>query len=304
MDWAAIARILGERSTIPIALLDKAGRIRLFNRAMEQALGWSRFEVEGQPWTQICAPANGAADAKRWIQEALRGALWSYETVVVTKTGGKIVLHVDLSPVGRGAEQALLVTVTRATPGRTPRAVSAGADMDYDVTVVGSDFGVVCRLCVDGEVVAVTETERRCYALLYGLEQPCADCPLRVDRHRNDWPRITVRQRRSSAPDGSSLALEVTTAEPLDPTIVRLRVRTISERTLGAIHDAKLQQIAEQANLSQRERDVLRYLVMGRSIEDIATILDITQRTVKYHQANVIKKVGADSRVDLVRLLF
>jgi DNA-binding NarL/FixJ family response regulator len=54
----------------------------------------------------------------------------------------------------------------------------------------------------------------------------------------------------------------------------------------------------------ERERDVMTYLVMGRAIEDIATILEITPRTVKYHQANVLKKVGADSRLDLIRLVF
>lgn len=39
-------------------------------------------------------------------------------------------------------------------------------------------------------------------------------------------------------------------------------------------------------------------------MEDIATILHVSQHTVKYHQANVLRKLGADSRIDLFRIFF
>jgi PAS domain S-box-containing protein len=303
LDWSAIARILGDGSNLPVALLDKSGRIRLFNRAMEEVLGWSRFDVEGKSWAEICVSPDRGSEANRWIEEALRGAVREHQTSVLTKAGARIAFHFEFALVGQGPDQGLLVTARRAVPAPIIRVPGSGRDFDYDVSVVGAEFGQVNRLSVEGETALLTESDRRCFVLLYGLPGPCADCPLRVTGEEG-WPRVRIRCRRAKLPEGMGPYFEVTTAEPIDQTLIRLRVRTISEETLGTIHRAKLHQIAEQAKLSERERDVMTYLLMGRALEDIATILQITPRTVKYHQANVLQKVGADSRLDLLRLVF
>jgi DNA-binding CsgD family transcriptional regulator len=47
---------------------------------------------------------------------------------------------------------------------------------------------------------------------------------------------------------------------------------------------------------------VLDLLLLGRSLGEIATALQITPRTAKFHQANLLEKLGADSRFDLLRL--
>jgi DNA-binding CsgD family transcriptional regulator len=65
-----------------------------------------------------------------------------------------------------------------------------------------------------------------------------------------------------------------------------------------------VQLAADTANLSEREREVLRYLLLGRGIEDIAKLVGIAVRTVKHHQASLLAKLGADSRADLVRVLY
>jgi DNA-binding NarL/FixJ family response regulator len=44
-------------------------------------------------------------------------------------------------------------------------------------------------------------------------------------------------------------------------------------------------------------------MIDGTSMEDIASELAISPRTVKFHQANVLQKLGADSRSDLLRLV-
>ncbi|MFO0556430.1 MAG: LuxR C-terminal-related transcriptional regulator [Polyangiales bacterium] len=62
-------------------------------------------------------------------------------------------------------------------------------------------------------------------------------------------------------------------------------------------------QLAADACLSLREREVLDLLLLGRSLNDIALVLGISPRTAKFHQANVLAKLGADSRFDLMRLL-
>ena len=91
-------------------------------------------------------------------------------------------------------------------------------------------------------------------------------------------------------------------AEPLDETLGRVRVRNVSDDALGAIHEAKVRAIADRARLSDRERSVLDYLRMGRSLDEIASILGLSRRTVKFHQANILQKLGVDSRFHLISL--
>ncbi len=61
-------------------------------------------------------------------------------------------------------------------------------------------------------------------------------------------------------------------------------------------------QLVDQSNLTSREREVLELLLLGRTHEDVAQVLGITERTSKFHQANLLAKLGAESRLDLMRL--
>jgi DNA-binding CsgD family transcriptional regulator len=56
------------------------------------------------------------------------------------------------------------------------------------------------------------------------------------------------------------------------------------------------------ARLTVREREVLDLLLLGRTHDDIAIVLGITERTSRFHQANLLAKLGAESRMDLIRL--
>jgi FixJ family two-component response regulator len=55
------------------------------------------------------------------------------------------------------------------------------------------------------------------------------------------------------------------------------------------------------ARLSERERQVLAGIVEGRLNKQIAGRLGIAERTVKYHRAGLMTKLGATSVADLVR---
>lgn len=65
---------------------------------------------------------------------------------------------------------------------------------------------------------------------------------------------------------------------------------------------AKAEVAAAKAGLSKREREVLDLLVLGRTSSEVAAALGISQRTAKYHQSNILTKLGAESRLDLWRL--
>lgn len=65
----------------------------------------------------------------------------------------------------------------------------------------------------------------------------------------------------------------------------------------------RLDSLAQQAGLTDREREVFQLLILGRNTNEIGTVLGITPRTAKFHQQRVLEKIGADSRVDILRLL-
>ncbi|MGQ0548890.1 MAG: response regulator [Armatimonadota bacterium] len=54
--------------------------------------------------------------------------------------------------------------------------------------------------------------------------------------------------------------------------------------------------------LTAREREVLRLVADGRSTKQIARSLAITERTVKFHIASIMNKLGADNRAQAVAL--
>ena len=56
------------------------------------------------------------------------------------------------------------------------------------------------------------------------------------------------------------------------------------------------------AQLSQREIDVLRLLAGGLSNKMIATVLGISEHTVKFHVGTILSKLGASSRTEAVMI--
>ncbi|MDJ0314602.1 LuxR family transcriptional regulator [Arthrobacter sp. H35-D1] len=59
---------------------------------------------------------------------------------------------------------------------------------------------------------------------------------------------------------------------------------------------------AELPGLTQREREILHYVIAGRTYSEIARDLVISEKTVSSHISNLLRKTGAANRVDLSRL--
>lgn len=72
---------------------------------------------------------------------------------------------------------------------------------------------------------------------------------------------------------------------------------------LGELLRARFAKLASDAGLTDREKQVLDLVVLGRNSVEIGKVLGIAARTAKFHQARLLSKLGADSRVDILRLL-
>lgn len=56
------------------------------------------------------------------------------------------------------------------------------------------------------------------------------------------------------------------------------------------------------ASLTDRERETMGWVITGALNKQIAGELELAERTVKFHRANVMEKMGVASVADLVRL--
>lgn len=89
----------------------------------------------------------------------------------------------------------------------------------------------------------------------------------------------------------------------LDPAIARLVMQT-----LPAVHEEPNQDAAQEkansrvrynADLTEREREVLQLIVEGKSNKEIAAHLNVTVHTAKAHVANIIQKLSVDDRTQV-----
>lgn len=104
--------------------------------------------------------------------------------------------------------------------------------------------------------------------------------------------------------------------KPISKAVLRTRVRVLlrirhqyqelmSRTPVASIENLvrrRVDELAAEMHLSSREREVLDLLLIGRTNEEIGTVLNISTRTAKFHLANLLQKLGVDSRNELMRL--
>jgi two-component system response regulator FixJ len=114
--------------------------------------------------------------------------------------------------------------------------------------------------------------------------------------------RLSVSESRAILRGGANDLLPA----PLDPRLVRSVIGdalTAWERQ-RAIHADRRAAEARLAALTPRERDILDAIAAGLGNKAIARRLDVSPRTVEVHRANIMRRSGAASVAELLRLRF
>jgi LuxR family transcriptional regulator, activator of conjugal transfer of Ti plasmids len=102
---------------------------------------------------------------------------------------------------------------------------------------------------------------------------------------------------------GRIAAFTVATAEPLAGTDGRLAETSDVLRLIGLYFHAHVSvrldwrpgSLLDKAVLTQRERQCLSWVACGKTISDVAVLVQITPRTVVFHLENARRKLGAGS---------
>ncbi|RIQ10913.1 DNA-binding response regulator [Jiangella rhizosphaerae] len=89
-----------------------------------------------------------------------------------------------------------------------------------------------------------------------------------------------------------------------DAVVAPSTTRRLLERFAGHLPEDATPPDAVWAELTQREHEIVREVVRGRSNAEIAARLFVTEATVKTHIGRVLAKVGLRDRVQLVVLAY
>lgn len=106
----------------------------------------------------------------------------------------------------------------------------------------------------------------------------------------------------------SGYVLKSETTDELEPALfAALRGERYTSPRFGADVLSRLQNrqgglSREMAELTDRQREILQLLVDGRSNKEIATILNLSIKTVEFHRAKIMDKLGAQNAAELSRV--
>jgi DNA-binding CsgD family transcriptional regulator len=296
VDWTAVTTVLADRASAPTLLLDHRGQICMCNRAFEELIRRQRLELLGRDWLSELVPRGGQQVARFRIDEAFHGTIHRCECPV-TLADGPAMLTCDVARVGRGAHAGLLLTVVGVK--RSLRTVDQQGivGLHYEIATGAHEFGRIRRVgSVDGPMATDQLVGQRCYQAIHRRDSPCVGCPALLPEGG--------RQTNVVVSGWDHAPFAVVTAEPGHDGARQMTAHFVGPSVASGLMHARVQALAEAAGLSAREREVLDLLLLGRSYGEIARVLGIGERTVKYHQGNIFEKLGTDSRLDLLRLLF
>jgi PAS domain S-box-containing protein len=297
IDWTLAAIGLADRTAAATMLLDADGRLWMVNFAMEELTGRRRDDLVGRLWTDELVPVARRDAAGRRIQSACSDEPTRCESPFLFADGTSGSVTFELVPVTASASGGHLATVVAVKRG-TVQEERGVVDLRYEISGSADDFGRIHRLRSSGQpAVSRTMEGERCYEAIHRRREPCAGCPALELAGGNRRTGVVVSGWHDAP-------FAVVAAERNGSERREITAWFISSSVVSGLVRARLRAISEAGGLTEREREVLNLLLLGRSYREIGGVLGIGERTVKYHQSRILEKLGADSRLGLMRLFF
>lgn len=205
----------------------------------------------------------------------------------------------------------------------TPAPTTANANKDATVFVVDDDPAMRESLCWLIESIGLKARAYESAMAFLGAYDAAAPGCLVVDVRMPGMSGLELHARL--AEKSNSLPVLIITGHGDVPMAVRamkngafdflekpFNDQALLERIQQAIaHDRKRREAVQRdadyqarlQSLSARERQVLNLVVQARLNKQIAATLDLSEKTVESHRANVMRKLGVTTVVELVRLV-
>jgi len=165
-----------------------------------------------------------------------------------------------------------------------------------------------------GEEVLATLQRLTCDLLLLDLNMPGISGPDLIQRVKahNKGQRILVLSMHNAAQVASRVlkaGADGYVTKDSEPDVLIAAIRKVaaggrfvaSEVAQSMALEATAGDEALHANLSDREHEVFRLLVSGKSVNEIADELSISNKTVSTHKMRLMEKLQASSMADLMR---
>lgn len=129
--------------------------------------------------------------------------------------------------------------------------------------------------------------------VLHDLRSRGVDCPVVVLTSQGD-EYIAVDMIRNGADD--YIVKQDLSPEMLTRTLARL-AQKLQQSLAGRINGS-----ADFIDLTPREREILHHIVAGKTSKAIAADLWRSEKTVKIHRSNLMRKLGATNTAEMVRI--
>ena len=134
-------------------------------------------------------------------------------------------------------------------------------------------------------------------------EAGTAACLRRIRRAAPDLRVVVVSASRAGSAAGgrSTPGAEGFVLDPRMDTMLVATVRAVHAGQVCA--PPELRRLVAKPSFSQREKEILALVATGRTNQEIAARLYLTESTVKSHLASAFEKLGVRSRKDAAALL-
>lgn len=87
----------------------------------------------------------------------------------------------------------------------------------------------------------------------------------------------------------------------LIPLILLFFTSHINSNNAVADDSAKRSRFAELYGLTRREEEIAYYIAQGKSNGEIASLVNLSESTIRFHVANILKKTGLSNRNEVSR---